>query len=89
MSVEQMPLPQKKLFKFQEKFNRPYVEGAGPRDAKNSKNFNQKMITFVQDELDMCKDDHQNHSMEVVADNIEGYFKESLITRFDQIQELK
>ena len=27
--------------------------------------------------------------MESVADNIEGYFKENLIRRFDQIQELK
>jgi hypothetical protein len=27
--------------------------------------------------------------METVADSIEGYFKENLIRRFDQIQELK
>ena len=43
------------------------------------------MTTFVQEELDACKDDHVNHSMEVVADDIEGYFKENLIRRFDQI----
>lgn len=78
-----------KLFRFQTKFNRPFAEGQGPRDAKNSQNYNQKLTAFVQDELDTCKDDHVSHSMEVVADNIEGYFKENLIRRFDQIQELK
>lgn len=30
-----------------------------------------------------------NNGMEKVSDNIEGYFKENLIRRFDQIQELK
>jgi hypothetical protein len=39
----------------------------------------------MQDELDKCKVDHLNNNMEVVANNIEGYFKENLIRRFDQI----
>ena len=43
----------------------------------------------MQDELDYCKVDNANHNIEVVATNIEKYFKDSLIRRFDQIQELK
>ena len=71
------------------KFNRPYQEGEGPRDANLSYNYNQKFTTMVQDELDLCKVDNMNHGIEVVSDNIENYFKENLIRRFDQIQELK
>jgi hypothetical protein len=49
----------------------------------NSKNYNQKLTNFIQDELDRCKVDHINNNMEKVSDNIEGYFKENLIRRFD------
>lgn len=72
-----------KMFKFSSKFNRPYLEGEGPADANNSHNYNQKFKNFIQDELDHCKVDHKNHGMEAVAENIEKYFKASLIRRFD------
>ena len=78
-----------RAYKFQTKFNRPFLEGEGPSDAANSQNYNQKLTTFIQDELDYCKVDNANHNIEVVASNIEKYFKDSLIRRFDQIQELK
>lgn len=74
-----------RAFKFQTKFNRPFLEGEGPSDAANSQNYNQKLTNFIQDELDYCKVDNANHSIEVVATNIEKYFKDSLIRRFDQI----
>lgn len=78
-----------RAYKFQTKFNRPFLEGEGPSDASNSQNYNQKLTNFIQDELDYCKVDNANHNIEVVATNIEKYFKDSLIRRFDQIQELK
>ena len=65
------------------KFNRPYQEGEGPRDANLSQNYNQKFTTMVQDELDLCKVDNMHHGIEIVSDNIENYFKENLIRRFD------
>lgn len=36
-----------KAFKFQTKFNRPFLEGEGPSDAGNSQNYNQKLTTFI------------------------------------------
>lgn len=74
-----------KVFKYQTKFNRPFMEGEGPRDFNTSQNYNQKLTNYIQDELDRCKVDHVNNNMETVADNIEGYYKENLIRRFDQI----
>lgn len=59
------------------------MDGEGPRDVNMSKNYNQKLTGFIQDELDKCKVDHYNNNMETVSDNIEGYFKENLIRRFD------
>ena len=88
---EQAPLSQSygKSFKFQPRFKRPYEEGQGPRDAQISQNYNQKLCNFIQDELDHCKVNHANHGIEEVTDAIEGYFKENLMRRFDQIQVLK
>ena len=75
--------------KYSHKFPRPYAEGEGPTDFANSKNYNQRLTEFIQDELDFCKIDNQRHTIEVVADNVEAHFKENLIRRFDQIQEMK
>jgi len=61
------------------------LEGQGPRDIQNTSNYNQKLKSFVQDELDLCKIDRANHPIEVVSDNVETYFKDNLIRRFDQI----
>ena len=36
-----------KQFKFSTKFNRPFMDGSGPRDAKNSHNYNQKLNTYI------------------------------------------
>ena len=72
-----------KAFKFQTKFNRPFLEGEGPADAGNSQNYNLKLTTFIQDELDYCKVDNANHNIDVVATNIEKYFKDSLVRRVE------
>lgn len=78
-----------KMFKFQTKFARPFLEGQGPQDTKMTKNYNQKFTQFVQDELDFAKIDRMNHGINTVAENVETHFKDNLIRRFDQIQELK
>lgn len=78
-----------KLFRFQPSFSRPFMEGQGPVDVRKTKNYNQKLTSFIQDELDFCKIDHMNHSINVVSNNVENYFKQNLIRRFDQIQDLK
>ena len=88
---DQAPLNQTygRSFKYQPRFKRPYEEGQGPRDAQISQNYNQKLCGYIQDELDHCKVNHSNHGIEEVTDAIEGYFKENLMRRFDQIQVLK
>lgn len=78
-----------KRFKFMTKFNRPFIEGSGPKDIGLISNYNQKLRGFIQDELDMCKVDRKDHGIDVVSGNVEKYFKDNLIRRFDQIQALK
>lgn len=72
-----------KQFKYQTKFNRPYAEGSGPRDVQNSQIYNEKLTSFVQEHLDYCKIDRVNHSIETVSSEVENYYKENLIRRFD------
>jgi hypothetical protein len=36
-----------KVFKYQTKFNRPFMEGEGPRDFNNSQNYNHKLTNYI------------------------------------------
>lgn len=72
-----------KLFKYQPKFNMPYGEGKGPRDVQNSKIYNEKLTSFIQEQLDFCKIDRASHNIDSVSSNVESHFKENLIRRFD------
>lgn len=43
----------------------------------------------MQEELDLCKIDNVSHNIETASTEVEDFFKENLIRRFDQIQDLK
>jgi hypothetical protein len=63
---------------------RPYAEGEGPTDFKNSANYNQRFKEYMQAQLDFCKVD-PHYGIEDTAENVEAFFKEKLIRMFDQI----
>lgn len=77
------------LFKYSHKFKRPYEEGQGPRDVQTTSIYNAKLTNLVQEQLDFCKIDRATHNIETVSSEVETFFKDNLIRRFDQIQLLK